>query len=439
MVRVVLENTLTPELVDKTFEDHRQQQYTRLLLFSSVVELAQVVVCRVRPSMNAAFKLMKDELCVSQKSLYNKLNNTEPSVCEGLVRAASERMRAVVDKLNVHRPQLIRGFETRIIDGNHLAATEHRIKELRTTSSGPLPGKTLVVWDAERQMVHNVYCCEDGHAQERSILPEVLNDIQPNELWIGDRNIATSSFVWQVRASKARFLVRRHRQNIRCVTHGRERRVGETTTGTVYEQDIEIQDDFGGSFRARKIRIVLNQPTRDKDQEIELLTNLPKRVQATKIADAYLERWQVETAFYELDKLFEGEIETLGHPRAALLMFSLSLIAYNALNVVRAALAAAHGVEEAEEISGYYFTHLVNGDWRALEIFASTDDWAKKFSNCTPAQTARILLSLAKNVDLRRLKKSKRGPKKKPPKRTSNKRKPHVSTARVLQARKPVS
>ena len=434
MVRMILENALPQEAVDEVFEAYREEQYTRDLLFSSVVQLAQLVVCRVRPSMHAAYKLLKDELPVSEKSLYNKLNNTELSVCEGLVEAASENMKPVVDALGSHQPQIITGYSTRIVDGNHLAATEHRIKELRRIGSGPLPGKSLVVWDAERQMVHRVYCCEDGHAQERSILPRVLEDVQPGELWIGDRNIATASFVWQVRRSSAHFIVRRHARNIRFEFIGEETQVGETDTGTVFDRAVEIADDFGGSFRARLVRVELKTPTRDKDHEIQILTNLPKKVTARKVAEAYLQRWQIETAFCELEALFEGEIASLGHPRAALLMFCVSLIAFNSLCLVRNALAAAHGNEKADDVSSYYFVHLVNSDWRSLEIFTTVEEWTK-YASMSPAMLARELKSLAKRVDVNRLKKSKRGPKKKPPKRASAKGKPHISTHRVLQAR----
>ena len=99
------------------------------------------------------------------------------------------------------------------------------------------------------------------------------------------------------------------------------------------------------------------------------------------------------------------------------------------------ALAAAHGDAKADEVSSYYFVHLVNADWRALEIFTTCEEWAAAYAKKSPAVIARALKSLAKNVDLKRLKKSKRGPKKKPPKRASAKGKPHVSTHRVLQAR----
>ncbi len=56
-----------------------------------------------------------------------------------------------------------------LLDGNHLAGTEHRIEVLRTTGSAPLPGQSLVVLDPELRLVVDVIPCEDGHAQERSL------------------------------------------------------------------------------------------------------------------------------------------------------------------------------------------------------------------------------------------------------------------------------
>src|SRR5512142_230986 len=39
------------------------------------------------------------------------------------------------------------GYRTKILDGNHLPGTEHRILELRTMQAGALPGQALVVSD----------------------------------------------------------------------------------------------------------------------------------------------------------------------------------------------------------------------------------------------------------------------------------------------------
>jgi len=435
MVRTVLEHALEAEAVDEVFEDCRDDQYTRTLLFSSLVELMTSVVCRVRRSVSAAFKAQREKLGVSLKSVYNKLNASDPSVCEGLFRHAAEKMREVVEALNVPQRPLLPGYRTRIVDGNQFAATEHRLKELRTVSSGPLPGKALVVWDADAGIISDVYCCEDSYTQERQMALDLLGNVQPGELWIADRNFATAVFLWQIHQSRAFFLVRRHKANVRFRATGPERRVGETETGVVFETPIVIEDEFGGAFAARLVRVELNSPTRDGDTSLEILTNLPPAVTAVTVADAYRQRWQIETVFFELDRVFEGEIKTLAHPGAALMVFCLSLLAYNALRVVRTALAAVHGQQAADDVSDYYLTALVFSDWRALDIFASPQDWTDKFGSASPRAIASALKRAAKHVDMHRIKKTTRGPKKPPPKRTSNKRKPHVSTHRVLKTR----
>lgn len=439
MVRAILEQALEASTLDEVFEECRDDQYTRTLLFSSLVELMVLVVCRVRPSVNAAFKLRKEKLEVSLKSVYNKLNASDPSVCEGLFRHAAENMREVVEALNVPSSPLIPGYQTRILDGNQFAATEHRLKELRTLSSGPLPGKALVVWNADQGIISDVHCSEDSYTQERRMALELLGKVQPGELWIADRNFATAAFLWQVRQSRAFFLVRRHKANVRFRTAGTERRVGKTETGVVFETPVVIEDDFGGEFTARLVRIALNSKTRDGDASLEILTNLPPQVTALMVADAYRERWQIETVFFELDRVFQGEIKTLAQPGAALLVFCLSLLAYNALRVVRTALAAVHGQPAADNVSDYYLTEVVVSDWRALTIFASPEDWTNKFGSASGQALAAALKSAARHVDMHRLKKTTRGPKKPPPKRRVNKRKPHVSTFRVLQSRRQVN
>jgi len=63
----------------------------------------------------------------------------------------------------------------KILDGNAIEASEHRLKDLRATASGALPGKSLVVFDPRLRMPIEVFPGEDGHAQERSLLADVLS------------------------------------------------------------------------------------------------------------------------------------------------------------------------------------------------------------------------------------------------------------------------
>jgi hypothetical protein len=319
------------------------------------------------------------------------------------------------------------------LDGNHLAATDHRIGELRDIAAGPLPGKVLAVLDPDRRLIVDAFPCEDGHAQERSLLVDVLDAMQPGEVWIADRNFCTALFLFQTAANRSYFVVRQHAVNVRWEAVGERRKVGRIDTGVVHQQRVEIVDDWGNRVSVRRITIKLDEPTEDGDTEIHLLTNLPKRVKATRIAQAYRGRWKLEGAFGELATALHCEISSLGYPPAALFAFGVGVLAYNILSVVRTAMAAAHGAA-VDDISAYYVADEIRGMMRGMMVAIPDKHWQRQFGQRTAQQIANLLLALAKQVDLESFRKNRRGPKKPRNKRTKFKRKRHVSTARILEA-----
>src|SRR5258706_3543222 len=173
MVRGTLENVFSQQSIDELFAATAERQYAGELMFSSVVELLNLTVCGMRKSVREAYMNQEERLTVSIKSVYNKLNGTEPAVSRALVRQTSPRLRAVVRHLKVARPALFPGLRTKIIDGNHLAATEHRLRELRSSTARPLPGHALVVLEPEPMLMTDVFPCEDAYAQERSLFSQV--------------------------------------------------------------------------------------------------------------------------------------------------------------------------------------------------------------------------------------------------------------------------
>jgi hypothetical protein len=54
-----------------------------------------------------------------------------------------------------------------------------------------MPGKSLVVLDPALMLAVDVFPCEDGHAQERSLLASVLPSVEAGDVWIADRNFCT--------------------------------------------------------------------------------------------------------------------------------------------------------------------------------------------------------------------------------------------------------
>ena len=129
------------------------------------------------------------------------------------------------------------------------------------------------------------------------------------------------------------------------------------------------------------------------------------------------------------------EVDTLAYPKAALFGFCVALLAFNVLSAVKAALRAAHGVEEVEgTLSTYYLADEIAGTYRGMMIAIPEKHW-DVFATMTPAQLGRVLKGLARKVDLAKLRKHPRGPKKPKPRRQRSRRVTHVATARILAKR----
>jgi hypothetical protein len=156
MAQALLENALPPSVVDSLFEQHAQLQYTRDLLFSDVVNLMSLVVCRIRPSINAAINKMGDTLTVTKKAVYDKIDRVETPTSAALVRHTGTVFTEVIDALGGRKDRWLAGYRTRILDGSHLPGTVHRIAPLRTTRAGALPGQSLVVFEPLRELVPQI-------------------------------------------------------------------------------------------------------------------------------------------------------------------------------------------------------------------------------------------------------------------------------------------
>jgi IS4 transposase len=437
MAQGVMENALNPAIVDQLFEEVAEVQFTRKLLFSSVVDLMSLVVCRIKPAIHSAYKARRAAIGVSVKAVYDKLDRTEPGLSAALVSTTARRLEPVIAAMDGGRSPLLPGYRVKILDGNHLASTEHRIEELRTLRAGALPGQALVVLDPRTMLATDVVLCEDGHAQERSLLDRVLPLVAARDVWVDDRNFCTTDFPFGIAARQAFFVTRQHAATLRWEFVGKRRRRGRIETGEVFEQTIKAVNEAGEVLVLRRITVELDQPTRDGDKEIHLLTNLPRRDAPAKvIAELYRRRWTIETAFAELAATLNGEVETLGYPKAALFAFCVALVAYNVLSTVKAAPRSVHGEERvSEEVSAYYVAEEVRMTHRGMMIAIPEDQWVV-VQAMTPRELGAVLVELAARVRMEEYRKAPRGPKKPPPKKQSGARIKHVATARILAARK---
>ena len=374
MARIAMERILSPQWVDALFERRAQVQYTRTLLFSALFELMVYVVLRVKPSVHAAYQALGG-IGVEVKSVYNQLGNVEPEICAALVRASGGEVAQRSGALGGRRQEWIAGYRVQVIDGNALAATERRLKELRGRAAGPLPGKTIVVYDPALDAVVDAVPCEDGHAQERSLLDQVLATIEPGDVQIADRNFCVGRFLWQTHARGA-FSIVRHHANLPMHEITQLEKIGRADTGWVYEQCVETLV-AGQRWGLRCVVRRLDKPTRDGDAELRILTDVPRAAAAALlIATLYARRWSIETAFQRLERDLHTELHTLGYPKAAPFGFCIGLVAFNLMAIVDAALRAVHGEKKIdEEFSRYYLALELQGVGEGMMIAIPEQSW----------------------------------------------------------------
>lgn len=431
MVRGLIERVFVPETMNRIFEENASSQYTRELLFSSLVELMSLVVCGIHPSVSAAYRAKAEEMNVSRTAVYDKLNGVETNVSSAIVRETARSMASLIEFVGGKSPQILSGYKIRILDGNCLEKTDHRLKILRTIAAGPLPGKSLVVLDPELRLAINVFACEDGHAQERSLFSEVLKTVKAGELWIADRNMCTVGFLFGLHRSGANFVIRSHK-SMPWEPINPLQAVGRVETGDLFEQTVSLSE-AGELLRMRRVVLKLKKPTRNGENEIAIFTMLPTpTVTAAVVAQLYRERRSVENLFPTVTENYECQIPTLGYPKAALFSFCLALVAYNILATVRGVLASVHGVVKIEAgLSDYYMVDEVQGTYRGMMIAVAPEHWSV-FADFSFEQFALCLQDLAARVRLKSFLKHTRAPKKKKDPTKYDPQHPHISTAKLL-------
>ncbi len=429
---------MAPAAVDALFEDVAERQYTRDLLFSDVVNLMAMVVCKIRPSINAAYKKHAETLGVTRKAVYNKINGVEPPIGAALVRHTAATLTPVIDAMAGRRESWLPGHRIKILDGSHLPGTEHRLKPLRTERAGALPGQALVILDPELMLVIDVIPCEDGHAQERALTAQILATVRSEDLWIGDRNFCTTALLFGIVARGGSFVIRQHGSTLTWQSVGPRVAKGRCETGAVFEQSLALRHEGNEPLVVRRITVVLDNPTRDGDRELHILTNLPEEeADAITVAALYRKRWTLETAFQEMEATLNGEIDALGYPRAALFALCVALVAYNVMSGVKAALRSVHGPERIDAgVSGSDLAEEVAGTTRGLLIAIPKDEWTG-FHDLSPSEMGQVLQDLARRVRLSHYTKQPRGPKKPKPLKSSGYEKKHLSTAKLLKDRQP--
>ncbi|MBM3947269.1 MAG: hypothetical protein FJ315_07745 [SAR202 cluster bacterium] len=152
---------------------------------------------------------------------------------------------------------------------------------------------------------------EEGHAQARRGIAQVLYRVSAGDLWIADRNVCPRGLMGGIARREAAFLVRQHGQGPGELL-GTPTRQGVTRSGTVYEHAMLVTDPGRGeTLPVRRLTLVLKAATRDGDTALHLLTHSPaQEARPRLLAGVYGTRWTSETALLELTTTLSGAMRT---------------------------------------------------------------------------------------------------------------------------------
>ena len=131
MLRGSPEYALRPELLDQLFADTATRQHTHKPLFSTLVDVPALVVCRIHRSHNAAYQADPTKVGASPRARYDKLGHTEPAVSAALVHPVGERLLPVAQQLHAGLAPRLPGYRRRIRGGNSA------VRVLRATGKRP--------------------------------------------------------------------------------------------------------------------------------------------------------------------------------------------------------------------------------------------------------------------------------------------------------------
>ena len=137
-VRGTFEYALDPSSLDALFVRVAGHRDDRQRLFSTCVDRMANVVCRVKPSVHAAYQA-DDHLPVNVTAVYARLSRVPAAAGRDLVRHTADRLGPVIRAMGGATPDPLPGYRVKVLDGNHLGKTQRRLKPLRDVAAGPLP------------------------------------------------------------------------------------------------------------------------------------------------------------------------------------------------------------------------------------------------------------------------------------------------------------
>jgi hypothetical protein len=428
-------------LLDQVFDENRGRCYRKILSFSFLVYLIRDALLEFNGSGRRTMEKAEErgQLETSFRAVYGKLERLPIPVSTALLSRCTARLRAIypeADEARTPLPESLAGYRIEIIDGKAIKRVAKRLKPLWGIAGGVLGGRALVAMDMRSGLATAMVAHPDGDANDArfvaDLVPEVRRLAPGRRLWVGDRQYCDLTQPAIFAEQGDAFLVRYHPKVPFYADPARPARQGYDCRGRRYVEDWGW---LGSPLRPKKRlyvrRIILYRPA---EEDLILVTNLcdAAAVPAVDLLEVYLNRWGIERMFQQVVEVF-GLSHLMGTtPEGTICQFSLCLLLYNLIQVMRGVIAVETG-RRRETISGEKLFEDVQREMIAWSVTISLEETIDYFerpwtSVRVKARLGELLSDVWKDRWLKAPPKKRRAPPKKQQKRT------HSSVYRILES-----
>jgi hypothetical protein len=341
-VWTMLRHAVSPEVAADLFERYRGTGCELALRFATLFELVADALLEHGGSGRRSFQRAETDgrLTVSIRAVYAKLSRLPLPLSQAFLSETTARLNQILPcDLSAPLPESLRRFQVVAIDGKKIKNLAKRLLPLRGIQGKALAGKGLVALLLNTQLAIAMEGSLDGEANDAPLTPALISQVKallPGPvLYLADAQFCDLTIPRLMLAQGASFVVR---------FSNKMTFYPEKTQDWRDSQGREVCEEWGwlGSPKdPRRMdlrRLTLRRPG---EADVAIVTNLidADEVPGQDLLDVYLQRWTIERVFQQVTEVFELQRLIGSTPQGALFQFSLCLLLYNIIQIVRGYIA----------------------------------------------------------------------------------------------------
>ena len=379
---------LEPALLSDIFQEHRGRCYEDVLKFPDFVGLVRDALMQHQGSGHQLFLELESENRhpIDESNFYRKLSHMPPELSEALLRRGGQRLSSLMPDV-VATPACLKEFTVVVADGKKIKNAAKRLKLARKLSGKLIGATALVGINARTGLAVAMSSDLDGMTNDVPLVPRLMEQLHQEisgpicSIW--DRQFDNHRTLQSLCARQGDTFVVRMNQGHRLEVEQSTQSLDSSRR--VMEDQVVVMGRGKQAMRLR--RIVLNRPGQEP---IIILTNLmdAAKYPPEQLLELYKMRWGIEQIFQQITQTFSLEHLIGSHPKAVLFQFSLCLLVYNLMQVVRAYVA-----EDGKVLTSAVSMYYLFGRTRQELCF-----WARHCQGCwdrmpptdAPAMAARL-------------------------------------------------